>query len=131
MLSDADAVAPSAEVAVASGVAVLLSAAEFPPQEVMLKPMMARSSEEADIANFFISKIVCDNSVVIDFTFLSGRISLHVAVASYTPAPQLTAVVCVPRGETAPFNEQHLDSEHHDGQSKQRGREAYVEQYCH
>ena len=56
MLID-DVVAPSAEVAVpAAGVAELLSAAESPPQAVMLKAIAPRSSEEADIANFFMSK---------------------------------------------------------------------------
>ena len=55
MLMEEGIVAPSAEVAVGDWAAEFLSAAESPPQEVMLKAIMPRSSEEADIANFFMS----------------------------------------------------------------------------
>ena len=69
---------------------------------------------------------LCDR-VGIDFTFLGQGASLHVAVTAHTPAFQLITVMSVTRGETAPFHEQYLDSEHYDCQSEHQRRKAYVE----
>ena len=124
MIADVD--APSAGVTAASGAVVLLLAAESPPHEVKPTPIMATSSEEADIANFFISK-TCVIGLELILLFSVRGASLHVAVTAHTPAFQLITVMSVTRGETAPFHEQYLDSEHYDCQSEHQRRKAYVE----